>query len=96
MKIETSFRLCSKTFIIILCMVLQGSLETVEVKIKKVFDSFGLSKDNFVIFAVLLGNHILSEKDLVDFFTALGVDTDSKVRRVRLSKFILLFQFFLV
>jgi hypothetical protein len=60
-------------------MFVQGSLETVEVKLKKVFDSMSLPKDRFHIFAALLGNHILLESDLTGFHSALGVDALTKV-----------------
>lgn len=58
--------------------MLQGSLETVEVKLKKVFETLDLPKERFFIFAALLGNHILSETDLKDFFSSLQVDASTK------------------
>lgn len=49
-----------------------------EVKLKKVFETLDLPKERFFIFAALLGNHLLSETDLKDFFSSLQVDSSTK------------------
>ncbi|CAL8093948.1 unnamed protein product [Orchesella dallaii] len=59
-------------------LTFKGSLETVQVKLQKVFATLELPKDRFFIFAALLGNHLLSENDLKEFFSSLQVDTSTK------------------
>lgn len=59
--------------------VSQGSLETVELKLKKVQDDLNLTPEKFHIFTALFGNYLLSESDLTCLYAALGVDSSSKV-----------------
>lgn len=51
-------------------MYKKGSLETVEIKISKVFETLDLPKDRFLIFAAIFGHDNLTEEDLKDFFSS--------------------------
>ncbi|KAJ4439651.1 hypothetical protein ANN_07779 [Periplaneta americana] len=51
----------------------QGSLETKEYILSEVAKGLGLSPDRFCILAALLGNYLLTEQDLADFYRKLGM-----------------------
>ncbi|CAG7719750.1 unnamed protein product [Allacma fusca] len=55
-------------------LTFKGSLETVETKLKKVYETLNVPKERIFIFSALLGNHILTEGDLKEFYTSLGVE----------------------
>ena len=59
----------------------QGSLETVEIKLKKVYETLNVPKERICIFCALLGNHFLTEGDLNAFYASLGIQKsdESKV-----------------
>ncbi|KAK7793934.1 hypothetical protein R5R35_007700 [Gryllus longicercus] len=51
----------------------KGSLETKEYILAEVSKNLGLSADRFCLLAALLGNYLLTEHDLVDFYRKLGM-----------------------
>ncbi|XP_069703261.1 constitutive coactivator of PPAR-gamma-like protein 1 homolog isoform X1 [Periplaneta americana] len=51
----------------------KGSLETKEYILSEVAKGLGLSPDRFCILAALLGNYLLTEQDLADFYRKLGM-----------------------
>jgi hypothetical protein len=54
----------------------QGSLETKEYILTEVAKGLGLQADRFCILAALLGNYLLTERDLADFYHKLGMTQD--------------------
>nr|CAD7449162.1 unnamed protein product [Timema bartmani] len=51
----------------------KGSLETKEYNLTQVAKGLNLSPDRFFVLAALLGNYLLTEQDLNDFYRKLGV-----------------------
>jgi len=51
----------------------KGSLETKEYILTEVAKGLGLQPDRFCILAALLGNYLLTEQDLADFYRKLGM-----------------------
>jgi hypothetical protein len=51
----------------------QGSLETKEYILTEVAKGLGLHPDRFCVLAALLGNYLLTEQDLADFYRKLGM-----------------------
>nr|CAD7576823.1 unnamed protein product [Timema californicum] len=52
---------------------ISGSLETKEYNLTQVAKGLNLSPDRFFVLAALLGNYLLTEQDLNDFYRKLGV-----------------------
>ncbi|XP_021964405.1 constitutive coactivator of PPAR-gamma-like protein 1 isoform X2 [Folsomia candida] len=70
-------------------LTFKGSLETVELKLKKVQDDLNLTPEKFHIFTALFGNYLLSESDLTCLYAALGVDSSSKTSLIeKIGEFI--------
>ncbi|XP_066992640.1 constitutive coactivator of PPAR-gamma-like protein 1 homolog [Anabrus simplex] len=58
----------------------KGSLETKEYILSEVAKGLGLSSDRFCVLAALLGNYLLTEQDLAEFYSKLGmVQTPGKI-----------------
>jgi len=74
-------------------LTLQGSLETAEMKLTKVYSALNIPKDRFYIFATLLGNHIVLENDLSAFYSTLDIPESQPKVKPQLSK---LFEAYLV
>ncbi|PSN37579.1 hypothetical protein C0J52_15967 [Blattella germanica] len=51
----------------------KGSLETKEYILSEVAKGLGLNPDRFCVLAALLGNYLLTENDLADFYRKLGM-----------------------
>lgn len=54
----------------------QGSLETKEFILDEVARGLGLQRNYFCLLAALLGNYLLTESDLRDFYAALVPNYD--------------------
>lgn len=54
---------------------LQGSLDTKEYVIPELLKSLDITPEKFCILAALLGNYILPENDLTDFYKKLNINT---------------------
>ncbi|XP_023290727.1 constitutive coactivator of PPAR-gamma-like protein 1 homolog isoform X2 [Orussus abietinus] len=55
----------------------KGSLDTKEYIISEIMKALNLSSDRLCILAALLGNYLLTEQDLVDFYKKLNINTNS-------------------
>ncbi|XP_063230763.1 constitutive coactivator of PPAR-gamma-like protein 1 homolog isoform X2 [Bacillus rossius redtenbacheri] len=51
----------------------KGSLETKEYNLNEMVKALNLSPDRFFVFAALLGNYLLTEQDLADFYRKINI-----------------------
>ena len=53
-------------------------VETREYQLSQLAESLDLPRERFCLLAALLGNYLLTEQDLSDFYTRLGLEKNSK------------------